>query len=288
MKRSYKFFTIIILYIGTLSSLLAQSNKSDNITQTDSLLLNKKVVNRAFTVGEKLHFVVRYGFIHAGTARMEVKELFSYQNRPVYRITSSARSNGTFDHIFKVRDSVETWLDAEGLFSWKFVKKLREGGYKFDLNVDYLQEQGLARVHTIRYESDEPLRIRNQDSLTIKVPYGVLDILSSFYFVRTQRLRPGMPIYITNHDNKKVYDLKVLVQKRETINTRAGKFRCIVVQPMLKGEAIFKQKGKLWVWLTDDEYKIPIQMKSAVFIGNITTELTKIEGLPLPLPSQLK
>ncbi|HFE63918.1 MAG TPA: DUF3108 domain-containing protein, partial [Caldithrix sp.] len=50
----------------------------------------------------------------------------------------------------------------------------------------------------------------------------------------------------------------------------------------------FKQKGKLWIWLTDDQYKIPVQMKSAVFIGKITTELTKIEGVPLPLPSQVQ
>jgi hypothetical protein len=69
---------------------------------------------------------------------------------------------------------------------------------------------------------------------------------------------------------------------------KAGKFRCIVVKPELRGDAIFQQKGELWVWVSDDQYKIPVQMKSAVFIGSITTELKEIEGIPLPLPSQLK
>jgi hypothetical protein len=31
-----------------------------------------------------------------------------------------------------------------------------------------------------------------------------------------------------------------------------------------------------------------VEMKSAVFVGSITTELQKIEGIQLPLPSQIK
>jgi len=249
--------------------------------------LDRMVPNSAFAVGEKLSFVVRYGFIKAGNATMEVKELVPVGNRMAYRIVSSARSKRTFDFFFKVRDQVESLVDRQGIFSWKFTKKLREGSYKFDLFVDYDQWLGKAHVKMIRYHSNEPLQIRKQEEFEIPVPPYVLDILASFYYVRTQDLEVGMPIFMTNHDNKKVYNLKVVIQRREIVKVKAGKFRCIKVQPQLRGEAIFKQKGKLWVWLTDDQYKIPVQMKSAVFIGNITTELTKIEGVPLPLPSQV-
>jgi hypothetical protein len=121
----------------------------------------------------------------------------------------------------------------------------------------------------------------------MSIPPYVLDVLGAFYYVRTQNLRVGFPIYMTNHDNAKTYELKVIVQRRETVEVSAGKFKCIMVEPQLRGDAIFQQKGELWVWLTDDQYKIPVQMKSAVFIGSITTELKKIEGIQLPLPSQL-
>jgi hypothetical protein len=93
---------------------------------------------------------------------------------------------------------------------------------------------------------------------------------------------------MSNHDNKKVYDLKVIIQRKERIKVDAGTFDCIMVQPVLQGEAIFKQQGELWVWLTDDERKIPVQMKSKVAVGSITTELIKIEGVPLPLRAQVK
>ena len=57
------------------------------------------------------------------------------------------------------------------------------------------------------------------------------------------------------------------------------------VEPLLKGEGIFKQKGRLLVWLTDDEYKFPVQMTSEVAVGHITTELEKIEGVKHKIPS---
>jgi hypothetical protein len=262
----------------------------NTITTQDTLprILDRKIINTAFPVGEKLTFTVRYGFIKAGEATMSVEEIVPINNRSAYKFVTTARSGRSFDWIFKVRDQVQSWIDTEGLYSWKYIKSLREGGYKFDLIVDYDQYYGNARIQEIRYEDDEPLRIRDQKEFDLPIPKYVLDVLGSFYFVRTQPLRVGMPLYITNHDNAKVYDLKVIIQKRETIEVSAGKFRCLMVEPQLRGDAIFKQKGRLWVWLSDDEYKIPVQMKSAVFVGSITTELKKIEGLPLPLPSQIK
>ena len=251
-------------------------------------LTERHIPNQAFDVGERLSFVVRYGFIHAGDATMEIRDSIRVGDRFAYQLISTARSKTTFDLFFKVRDSVESYLDTRGLFSWAFFKSLREGGYKFDLNVEYDQFNGRAFVETIRYHDTDPLEIKKQENLEMDIPPGVLDILASFYYVRTQNLRLGMPLYIDNHDNKKIYKLKVVVQRREVVDVKAGKFRTIMVQPMLRGEAIFKQQGKLWIWLTDDEYKIPVQMKSAVFVGKITTELTQIEGIKLPLPSQIE
>lgn len=255
-------------------------------TTLDSL--DRIVPNNAFQVGEKLTFIVRYGVVKAGEATMTVEEIVPIGDRSAYKIVSTAKSAKTFDLIFKVRDRVESWVDTQGIFSWKFNKMLREGSYKFDLLVDYEQYMGIANVQSIRYHDHEPLEVKKREQFTMNIPPYVLDILASFYYVRTQDMQVGMPFYLTNHDNKKVYDLKVIVQKKEIIEVRAGKFRCIIVQPVLMGEAIFKQKGELWVWLSDDQYKIPIQMKSAVFVGSITTELTKIEGVPLPLPSQIR
>lgn len=251
--------------------------------------LDRVIPNHAFRPGEKLTFTIRYGFVKAGEATMAVQDIVEIREGIfTYHIVTTARSAKFFDAFYKVRDQVETYLDTRGLFSWKYHKRLREGGYKFDLLVDYDQLNGIAQIERIRYESEEPLKIRHQERFELEIPEYVLDVLSAFYYVRTQELKVGEPIYMANHDNRQVYQLQVIIQRKERVKVDAGTFDCIMVQPRLLGEAIFKQKGELWVWLTDDQYKIPVQMKSAVAVGSITTELKKIEGVPNPIPARVK
>ncbi len=241
-----------------------------------------KLVNNAFSVGEKLRFKVRYGFVRAGTATMAVLKETEINERPVYHIQTTAESDAPFSWVFKVDDVVNSFIDKAGLFTWRFEKKLNEGNYKMDLHVDYFPADSLAKVEYTRYKNKNDHQIYD-----VKVPPFALDILAAFYYIRTIPLRIGDIISITNHDNKDVYNLEVHVYMRETINTAAGEFRCLKVEPLLKGEGIFKQKGRLLVWLTDDKYKIPVQMTSEVAVGHITTELEKIEGIKNKIPAQL-
>lgn len=271
------------------SVMIADSAFGDTTQEMAPRRLDRIIPNKAFDVGEKLSFDIKWKFITAGHATMEVQnKVMVHDSFPAYQIVSTAQSTRTIDMFFKVRDKVESILDSRGIFSWGFKKSLREGAYKFDLFVDYDQIYGKANIEMIRYHNDEPLRIRKKEEFELAVPKYVIDILGSFYYVRTQRLRVGDPLYITNHDNKSIYKLKVIIQRREQIKVKAGKFNCIVVQPQLKGDAIFKQKGKLWVWMTDDYLKIPVQMKSKAFIGSVVTELTKIEGIEKPITARVK
>mgnify|MGYP001953722061 CR=1 FL=1 len=47
------------------------------------------------------------------------------------------------------------------------------------------------------------------------------------------------------------------------------------VEPVVLGEALFNQKGHLRVWVTDDEVKMPVLMKSKVLVGAIAAVLTE-------------
>ena len=75
------------------------------------------------------------------------------------------------------------------------------------------------------------------------------------------------------------YPLRVVVhQKREKIRVPAGKFECIKVEPFIIGDAIFKTKGgKMLIWMTNDERKMPVLVRSKVMIGSFDAELKKIQ-----------
>ena len=93
-------------------------------------------------------------------------------------------------------------------------------------------------------------------------------------FARTCARIAGKDVVFDIVNREKQYPLVVKVLGKETVKTDAGKFNCWVVEPQFRGEGLFIAKGKsLKVWLTDDEYRMPVKMEAEVFIGSVYAEL---------------
>ena len=210
-------------------------------------------------VGEYFQFSIEWSGLNGGNALMQVQNLQSFEGHRVWRIVTKAESNSFVSKFYKVRDRAESLIDAESLVTRRFEKHLREGSYKKDLVVRFDQPS-----HKAVYEEGK----------SYDVPARVHDVLSAFYYVRTQPLPDGGTVSIPTHDNEKSYDMVVKVIRRERVEVPAGKFDCVVVQPIMKSEGIFKSKGEMFVWLTDDDRRIPVQVKSKVPIGSISVSLT--------------
>ncbi|PJA26237.1 MAG: DUF3108 domain-containing protein [candidate division Zixibacteria bacterium CG_4_9_14_3_um_filter_46_8] len=217
----------------------------------------RSLQNEAWGAGERFEFIIRYGPIKAGSAVMEVKNTVDCAGHNAYHVTSTAQSSGFFSMFFKVDDRVETFIDTEGIFPHRFEKHLNEGKFKADKVTNFDQKNHLA--------------ITGKD--TIRTYPFVQDILSAFYYARTLALEVGKPVLIDNHTDRKNYPLEIKVHRRERVSTRAGTFNCLLLEPVLRTSAIFENKGRLLVWITDDNFKMPVMMKSKVLIGSITTEL---------------
>jgi hypothetical protein len=224
------------------------------------------VENRAFREGEKLTFDVKYGFVTAGIATMHVPRIRKLSGRDVYHVLFEVNSVPSFDWIYKVRDRYETYIDTKGLFPWRFEQHIREGGYSRDFSAFFDQRRGKAK--TSEGEHD--------------IPKYVNDIVSAFYLARTfdySKLKVNERIQLQNFYKDQVYDLDVRYLGRETIDVPAGRFNCIIVEPLVQEGGLFKNEGTITIWLSDDELKIPVRVKTKVVIGSIDADLTAYEGL---------
>lgn len=210
-------------------------------------------------IGEYFQFSIDWNGLNGGSSLMQVQNLHTVDGRRCYRIVTKAESNSFVSRFYKVRDRAESSVDAESLFSRRFMKRLREGGYKKDVDVRFDQESRKAR-----YENGKEF----------DVAAGVHDVLSAFYYVRTRPLPEGGTLIVPTHDNEKSYEMEVQVLRREKVEVPAGKFSCVVVEPKLKSEGIFKSKGSILVWLTDDDRRLPIMVRSQVPVGSISVRLT--------------
>lgn len=231
------------------------------------------IENRAFTAGEKLTFDINYGFITAGVAVMEVPRIRKISGRDVYHVTFEVNSVSSFDVLYRVRDRYETYIDVEGLFPWRFEQHIREGNYSRDFSAFFDQRRGKAKTSEGEYE----------------IPLYVNDIVSAFYFARTidySNMKVNDLIQLQNFYKDKVYDLDVKYLGKETVDVPAGRFDCIIVEPLVREGGLFKHEGNIIVWLTDDELKMPVKVRTKIIIGHVEAKLTKFEGLAGKLTSK--
>ncbi len=233
----------------------------------------RKVENNAFTVGEKLTFDVRYGFVTAGVATFNIPKLKRISGREAYYVTFEVNTVSSFDWIYKVRDRYVDYIDKEGLFPWRFEQHIREGGYTRDFSAFFDQRKGKAKTSEGEYD----------------IPKYVNDIVSAFYLARTfdySNMKVDDKFHLQNFYKDKVYDLDVRFVGRETVEVPAGKFDCIIVEPLVQQGGLFKSEGNILVWLTNDKLKVPVKVKTKVVIGSIDADLTSYEGLDGELESK--
>lgn len=231
--------------------------------------------NEAYGYGERLDYKVRYGFIVAGEGYLHILPKPIFRNgRECYDVRFQVNSLKSLEWIYKVRDWYSTVLDAGGIFPWEFEQHIREGSYKRDFKAIFDQIHHFAIVGEKRY----------------KVPPYVHDIISAFYYVRTLPLG-SMPkdtiFYLYNFFKDSTYKLGVKILGKQVVEVEAGKFRCVVVEPLVVEGGLFKSEGSIYVWLTDDERKIPVKVATKILIGYVSADLVSYRGLRGPLKAKL-
>lgn len=258
------------VFIFLTAFILSSTLAGYNLVAQDNF---RKIENKAFKEGEKLTFDVKYGFVTAGIATMHIQKVKRISGRNAFMIVFEVNTVPSFDWIYKVRDRYETYLDVEGLFPWRFEQHIREGSFSRDFSAYFDHRKKKAK--TSKGEFDIPLYVN--------------DILSAFYIARTfdySGMKVGEVVPMQNFYKDKVYDLDVKYLGKERITVDAGTFDCIVVEPLVQEGGLFKSEGSIVIWLTDDNLRVPVKVKTKVVVGSIDAELTKYEGLAGKLTSK--
>ena len=215
-----------------------------------------------FRPGESLRFTVQYGPIHAGSAWLEVKGSRDSTGHAVDTLVARAESNAFFSLTFKVRNRIVSVWDPGQRVSERYSEDRHEGGFRAKSDITFDQERGEARY---------------SDGRVFPIPPRVQDALSSFYYTRFQALPIGGSVVFDYHASRKSAPLQVKVVGREKIETPAGTFDCVIVEPVLKAGGIFKHSGRLLIWLTADDRRVPVLMKSKVTVGSISVVLQSMK-----------
>lgn len=220
-----------------------------------------EAIARPFSPGEQLDYMVAVGGAKVGTGKMELLGIEDVRGEDTYHARFSVEGGFL---MFKVNDVLESWFDTETLSSRRFIQNIHEVSYKKNRYYDIYPERGV--LHQKGYD----------EMPTVQKP---LDDASFLYFVRTVPLEVGKTYTFNRYFRPDRNPVVVKVLRKETVEVPAGKFRTVVIQPIIKSQGIFAEGGEAQMWLTDDDRHMMVQFKAKVpYLKTLDLYLSAYKG----------
>ena len=221
---------------------------------TDSTM---RVTDR-FHVGETLNYEGKFGFLRLGRASMQVVGIDSIRGELATHFRFVIRANAL--GLVRMDNQFDSWVGEEDFFSRRFTQDFHEFGKSRETAYEIFPDSGYytsLEVDTALVASPEPL-----------------DDTAFFYFVRSLNLEPGTRQEFNNYFRPDRNPVVIEVIERDTIEVPAGEFATVVVHPIIEGGGIFKESADARMWITDDERRLIVQMKTKFAFGTVTLRLT--------------
>jgi hypothetical protein len=246
-----KAFTINLFTQPFIDSLKQAKNIPDN----RGLRSAKGTLKPSF---EKMVFEAGWGPISAGygiltnSSSPESKQFYS---------RLKGMSNPFVSTFYKVNDYLASTMDLGGLYPLFFEEHVQEGRYSAKRWALFNHRDSTCYTNKVNYE---------------RIPMTPFshDLLSLMHYLRIRTLSPGDTFTIKSVIQGKTFDVFFRVSHKEQIKLAIGTFRCVVVEPQLSGEGrVFSKRDKIQIWMSDDNYHIPVLIKSKIKVGSVYGEL---------------
>ena len=119
-----------------------------------------------------------------------------------------------------------------------------------------------------------------------KVEPNTQDLLSAFYYARTLdmgNIGVGQEFEIQTFFDREMYPLKFKYLGKEVVKTKLGSFNCLKFRPMVEKGRVLKEEEDMTLWVSDDQNKVPIRLKTDLLVGSIEMDLVEYKNLVRPL-----
>ena len=232
----------------------------------DPAILSPPRPGFSFPQRQTLTYSVDWRVFPAGTAVVHFEATGDRE-----RIIASANTIGAINLLFHVADNFQSDFDRAKGCTYDFDKQTVEGRRQFNstLNIDYAQSRSIL---------DEKNMVSGQTKHAEAPVHGCLtDLLTGVFYPGSQQLVVANSFVIPVADAQRTVLVTMKVEGREEIKTSLGTFKTIRVQPTADA-GVVKNRGNIWIWYTDDDRHLPVQMRARLFWGTITFRLTSNES----------
>lgn len=224
-----------------------------------------------FKAGEQLSYKLKYGIFTAAEADLRVENTnIKYDGHPALHIIAEGRTAGSFDIFYKVRNRYESFVDEKTLQPYFYAENRHEGSWK----------------HTDKVTFDHETNKITAAKGVFPFKGNVFDFVSAYYFARNidvSKLHIGDKFELKYFLDDGINALGITYMGKEKVTCDMGTFNCLKFNPTIIPGRIFRKDSKLYLWITDDNNRIPVKAHVEVVVGSLTMDLTSAKGLKYPL-----
>lgn len=221
-----------------------------------------------FPVGEDIVYDIYWGILHVGSTRV-VTDWVEQDGKLRLRVRHITKTNRVVAKVYPVEDTIETLIDPDPFLPIYFRKQLSEGRYRSDELTVFDHAAGVGKVGSFRSGKAKAFRIGADTR----------DIVTMMYWLRKDRMAPKQEIAHRVMADEKLYDLTVRVGEEETQKLDGyGKVKVLRLDPEAAFNGLFMRKGRISVWISNDERQLCTRIEAEVPVANIHIQLDKVSG----------
>ncbi|HKU25330.1 MAG TPA: DUF3108 domain-containing protein [Candidatus Sulfotelmatobacter sp.] len=230
--------------------------------------VNPPIAEYRYPEGQTFTYSVDWRLLTAGTTVVHFDTVNGERH-----VVVTADSTGAVALLYHVQDKLETFFNPPSNCALQLIKHTEEGFRRVETSVRYDYQARKAIL------DERNIRAKNQKHEENDISPCVANTVSAALYVGSQPLQPGTKFRFPSSDGGKAADIEVTVEGREKVKTPSGSYNTIRVSAeALNGPQ--KGKGKIWIWYSDDQKRMAVQMRLRAFWGTIVFHLAQVRTGP--------
>lgn len=206
-----------------------------------------------------------WGFIWIKAGRVEFKLTKSEQYPDAQKLQVIGYSLPSWDWMFSVRDTLTSIHNTKTFLPYEFSRQVHEGSYHktFHYKFNYLDSLIIGDLHRIG-------KYKKRD--TVKLKAATYDMLSVAWMARNldfDRLKKNEIVPIKILLDSEIFDLYIRYLGVDKIKADNIRQECYVFSPLLVEGEVFKGGETMKIWVSKDDYRIPIVVETKILVGSV-------------------
>lgn len=208
--------------------------------------------------------------ITAGIANLE----FMHSGSTQWSINLDLESAGVVNRLYRVQDKYKVSGDDRFCAANSFLdaqegKRHNQSRMTFDNS-----------AHKLQFEDQDFVKNRNE-KLEVQIAPCTREVAGALASLGQIDLEPGKSTVIAVTNGRKLAEAKVEAQAKETVDIDGKNYQTIRYEAFLFDNVLYKRKGRLFIWITDDAERTPVQFRIQLGfpIGTVSLELEKQQRL---------